>query len=149
MRVLVLWLCAALVATPAAAKPLQVIGLSHSDMSILDRGTILKSGEYVEASIFQVFESDLHNAAYVSQKLTVDCAGKRLRFDAVEAFADDGILVNAAKYADANWEPAKAGTAGMNWVETICGPPEGIQMPLDFNAQTFVPTARKLMKDAD
>ena len=142
-------LCAVALATPAAAKPLQIVGLSKSEMSILDRGTVRQSGEYLEAWMFQVFEKDIQNAAYVRQKLTVDCVGQRFRFEEVEAFADDGRRVNAGKYANPTWEPAKTGTGGEEWVRAICGAPEGIQMPLDFIARTFVPTARKQMKGAD
>ena len=149
MRVFIGGLCAMVMATSAAASPLQVVGLSKSAMSILDRGTIRKSGEYVEAWLFQVFEKDIQKAAYVRQKLTADCSGNRFRFDEVEAFADDGTLVNAGKYANPNWEPSNPGTDGAEWVKAICGPPEGIQMPLDFVPETFVPTARKQMKGAD
>ncbi|OJU09052.1 MAG: hypothetical protein BGN86_07075 [Caulobacterales bacterium 68-7] len=149
MRVIVWTLCAAMMATSAAAKPLQVVGVTKSAMSILDRGTVHISGEHMEGWLFQVFEKDIRNAAYVRQRLTADCSGKRIRFDEVEAFADDGSLVRAGKYANPTWEPAGDDVAGGEWLKAICGPPNGIQMPIDFIPETFVPTAREQMKAAD
>jgi hypothetical protein len=111
-----------LLASPAAAAPLTLIGFSSEDAVMLDPGSIHRSPDgHANAQLYVVPRERLSNgAAYLRVEQEFDCSGRAFRVRQILAFDEDDAPVRTRSQEPAVWRPVGAATAASRGLEAAC-----------------------------